>query len=88
MSSSKRLVRFLSTKIVSSLFSPSKPELFVGRWITPTSNSKKNIDIMIDRNNEDHCGGCDEKTIDTVFVQEKQVFVKKDDEDYYRAFFL
>ena len=33
--------------------------IFVGRWtISGVSNSNDNINKIIDRNNEDHCGVC------------------------------
>ena len=80
-------LRYFSTKIVSNLFVPAKSELFVGRWITPNSNSQKNIDIMIDRNNEDHCGVCDDKSVKYNDTKETNILTN-DDEDYYRAYFM
>jgi len=78
--------RFFSTKIVSNLFTPAKSELFVGRWITPNSNTQKYIDIMIDRNNEDHCGGCEEASVKQNDNQETNIL--KNDDEYYKAFFM
>jgi len=84
---------FLTNTSVSNtftkVFSPSQTEVFVGRWITPNSNSQKNINIMIDRNNEDHCGVCDDKTIANMGIKnEMKNEMKNDNDEYYRAFFM
>ena len=76
------LIKYFSTNSISVIFVPKQNELFVGRWITPNSNSQKNIDIIIDRNNEDHCGGCDVKPI------ENNDIIESEKDDYYKAFFM
>ena len=48
-------IRKYSTDIISNMFT-SKQNMFIGRWSLP--NNKKSINIIIDRNNEDHCGCC------------------------------
>jgi hypothetical protein len=76
------LIKYFSINRISVIFAPKQNELFVGRWITPNSNNKKNIDIMVDRNNDDHCGGCDVNSI------KNNDIIKSEDDDYYRAFFM
>ena len=56
--------------------------IFVGRWtISGVSNSTDNINKIIDRNNEDHCGVCYED----INLIEKD---KKDNIDYYTPFII
>jgi hypothetical protein len=76
------LIKYFSTNTISVIFTPKQNELFVGRWITPNSNSQKNIDIIIDRNNEDHCGACNVNSI------KNNDIIESEDDDYYKAFFM
>lgn len=76
------LIKYVSTNTISMIFASKQNELFVGRWITPNSNSQKNIDIMIDRNNEDHCGACEVTSI------KNNNIIELEDDEYYKAFFM
>ena len=70
--------------------------MFIGRWyvlntntniIANTNTNTNIINSIIDRNNEDHCGGC----ISHDNKQEIADFNKKnieDDDKYYQAFFM
>jgi hypothetical protein len=54
--------------------------IFISRWtVNGISNSKNNINKIIDRNNEDHCGVCDKNFIE---------FTKNDEIDYYLPFVI
>ncbi len=64
--------------IQTQSFSP----IFVGRWtISGVSNSTDNINKIIDRNNEDHCGVCYEN----ITLSEPE---KKKDADYFTPFII
>jgi hypothetical protein len=54
--------------------------IFISRWtVNGISNSNNNINKIIDRNNEDHCGVCDKNFIE---------FTKNDEIDYYLPFVI
>ena len=52
--------------LISNLFNTKKTGYFVGRWyvknigkeFNPLLRNSKIINIIVDRNNEDHCGTC------------------------------
>jgi len=46
---------------ISNITGPKTSDSFVGRWSVPNRNDNRNdnnINLIIDRNNSDHCGTC------------------------------
>jgi hypothetical protein len=76
------LVNNLVNKLTNNTYmSNNKDSVFVGRWIVSNSNHKynDNINIIIDRNNEDHCGVCN---INNNINKNKKL------ENYYKTFMI
>lgn len=78
------LLRNFSTTLFSNILS-SKQVKFVGRWSIP--NTKNNVNIIIDRNNEDHCGCCFVDTIQST-KQVNTVKLVEVSEDYYLPYII
>jgi hypothetical protein len=52
---------FRTIQRISNITNIKTSEHFVGRWSVPNRNDNrndKNINLIIDRNNNDHCGTC------------------------------
>jgi len=79
--------RNLSTNIFSNTLT-SKKVNFIGRWSIP--NTKNNVNIIIDRNNEDHCGCCYVDIVDTTQTTKQVNTVKtiEVEDSYYLPYFL
>jgi hypothetical protein len=70
--------------IIKSLNLNRKSHQFIGRWtISGVSNSNDNINKIIDRNNEDHCGICKEDI--NLTNKEK---MDNDNDNYYIPFII
>ena len=75
-------IRKFSTNVFSNIFISNETKMFIGRWSTPhKNNNKENINIIIDRNNEDHCGCCIINKLTSI----KYIEV---DNEYYKPYFL
>jgi hypothetical protein len=77
--------KFSNTFIVDT-----KNDFFVGRWTVPNNNNQynHNINLIIDRNNEDHCGVCSVFDVDNKSMLINDNKLKEQEENYYLAFIM
>jgi hypothetical protein len=57
----KAFLNFIKNySILSNIKSVQNSNIFVGRWLISRNSdyNQKSINIIIDRNNNDHCGTC------------------------------
>jgi hypothetical protein len=80
-----------SIRRFSSLFASTNSNniTFIGRWSVPGSTNHQ-INQIVDRNNEDHCGACIINNVNNDDNVNNKNKIKKNeiDEDYYEAFIL
>ncbi len=57
-----RFIRDISNQFITK-YNVSKQYEFIGRWALPNNRTTDNINIIIDRNNNDHCGTCNSYNI-------------------------
>ena len=77
--------RNFSSKSITTFFPSAKQEVFVGRWSIPNKNTDTTINQILDRNNEDHCGGCIDNNDNLI---KKNIVDYRDDDDYLRPYFM
>ena len=83
-------IRNFYKKMIPNIFLSNKQDnIFVGRWIIPNNNNNysDNINLIIDRNNEDHCGACDTKHIYNFEINNNDN-KNKELEKYYQTFIM
>ena len=82
-----KLITFRSfSNAITSIFSTDIKHIsFVGRWNIPNTNSNDIINKIIDRNNEDHCGVCNDVNLHEESRNNDNNVYNKDDE-YYKFF--
>ena len=76
-------------RILSGIFTPiiQNKNMYIGRWTIPNvNNDDKHIHRIIDRNNEDHCGICNEQNIITSYENTK--IREIDDDKYYLPYMM
>ena len=87
-------IRKFSNKVISNIFiTDTKNNFFVGRWSIPNTGNNNhhnhNINLIIDRNNEDHCGVCETNNINNLQTIDINLNKRKEqEENYYIAFFM
>ncbi len=79
------LFRNFSSTSISTFFPDVKHIGFVGRWSIPNKNTDATINQILDRNNEDHCGGCINNDASLI---KKNIVDERDDDDYLLPYFM